>query len=132
VSTTPLFHKLEILKIKELCQYEIGKLMCKHSKKALPSSFYSLFTDISTVHERQTRSQTRNHLYVPKCQRSIKFQGSKMWIIILHKIQTNLQKTINRCIRNMNKNFFTHALLYKLKIHNFVTKFVTSSLWVAA
>jgi len=32
-STTPPFHKLEILKINELCQYEIGKLMFKHSKK---------------------------------------------------------------------------------------------------
>jgi len=54
--------------------------MFKHSKKALPSSFSSLFTDISAVHKRQTRSQTHNHLYVPKfatnrCQRSIKFQG---------------------------------------------------------
>ena len=33
---TPLFHKLEILKIRDLYHFEICKLMYLHSKKSLP------------------------------------------------------------------------------------------------
>jgi len=55
LSATPIFHKLEILKINELCQYEIGKLMFKHSTRALPSSFSSLFTD--TVSQQSTKDK---------------------------------------------------------------------------
>jgi len=106
--------------------------MFKHSKKALSSSFSSLF--ISTVHKRQTRSQTHNHLYVPKlstnrCQKSIKFQGSKIWNSIspeLKSLSFTKVKTIYKK-QLIDIQFFSHALLYKLKIHSFVTKFVIKS-----
>jgi len=55
----------------------------------------------------------------------MEFNFSRIEILMFHKIQNNLQKTINRNIRH-EYNFFTHVLLYKLKIHSFVTKFVTN------
>jgi len=99
-SATPLFHKLGILKINELCQYEIGKLI-------LPSSFSTLFTDISTVHKRQTSLRlTITFMYLNFLQivftqvhqisgfENMEFNFSRIEILILHKIQNNLQKTI--------------------------------------
>ena len=83
-SVTPLCIELGILKINELFKFEIAKLIHQHSHNLLPSGISSLFTDLSTIHSRQTRSQTQKSLYSPKfstqrCQRSIKFQGTKIW-----------------------------------------------------
>ena len=79
-SVTPLYFQLGILKIRpdELFKFEIGRLMHQHSHNLLPPGISSLFTDLSTIHSRQTRSQTQKSLYLPKfstqrCQRSIKF-----------------------------------------------------------
>ena len=41
---TPIFHALDILKIKDLFKYEVGKLMFQFSKKTLPLCFSSLFS----------------------------------------------------------------------------------------
>ena len=83
-SVTPLYFESGTLKINELFKFEIGKLMHQHSHNLLPPGISSLFTDLSTIHSRQTRSQTQKSLYLPKfstqrCQRSIKFQGTKIW-----------------------------------------------------
>ena len=83
-SVTPLYFELGILKINELFKFEIAKLMHQHSHNLLPPGISSLFTVLSTIHSRQTRSQTQKSLYLPKfstqrCQRSIKFQGTKIW-----------------------------------------------------
>ena len=83
-SVTPLYFELGILKIHELFKFEIGKLMHQHSHNLLPPDISSLFTDLSTIHSRQTRYQTQKRLYLPKfstqrCQRSMKLQGTKIW-----------------------------------------------------
>ena len=77
-SVTPFYFELGILKINELFKFGIGKLMHQHSHNLLSPGISSLFTDLSTIHCRQTRSQTSKSLYLPKfstqrCQRSIKF-----------------------------------------------------------
>ena len=74
-SVTPLYFELGILKINELFKFEIGKLMHQYSHNLLPPGISSLFTDLSTIHSRQTRSQTQKSLKLPKfltqrCQRS--------------------------------------------------------------
>ena len=76
-SVTPLYFESDILKMTELLKFKIGKLMHQHSHNLLPHGISSLFTDLSTTHSRQKR------LYLPKfstqrCQRSIKFQGTKI------------------------------------------------------
>ena len=64
-SATPLFHKLEILKITDLYQFEISKLMYLHSKKSLPHCFLDLFPPQQFIVEQQdpkhrTTSTLRN------------------------------------------------------------------------
>ena len=83
-SVTPIFHTLEILKTEDLFKYKVGKLMFQFFKKTLPVCFSSLFTHTSAIHNRSTRSQSLNNLYLPKystrrCQRCICFQGAKIW-----------------------------------------------------
>ena len=81
---TPKFHKLGILKICDLYTYEIAKIMHHHSTQTLPSSLSSLFTKISNIHRRYTRSVAHNDLYLPKFsnnryQNSIRYKGVKIW-----------------------------------------------------
>ena len=81
---TPFYHKLGILKIPELYKFEIAKLMHQHSKQNLPPAISNLFKPLSNIHNRITRSVSLNHIYVEKfstlrCQRSIKYQGAKIW-----------------------------------------------------
>ena len=83
-SITPFYHKLGILKIPELYKFEIAKLMHQHSKQNLPPTISNLFKPLSNIHNRITRSVSLNHIYVEKfstlrCQRSIKYQGAKIW-----------------------------------------------------
>ena len=66
-----------IMKWPKLCIYQF-------SKQTLPSHLNCLFDPLCTVHERCTRSKTKQSLYIPKfstswCQNSFKYQGSKIW-----------------------------------------------------
>ena len=70
--------------INELVKFEIAKLMYQHSHNLFPPGISSLFTNLSTIHSRQTRSQTQKSLYLSKfstqrCQKYIKFQGTEIW-----------------------------------------------------
>ena len=92
-SANILFHKLGILKIGDLYQYETGKLMYQYSKNNLPTGLSALFVNLSAIHNRQTRSQSLKSLYLPKfspsrCQRSVKFQGTKIWNFISPELKT--------------------------------------------
>ena len=83
-STTPLFYQYKILKIQDLYYFEIAKTMHQYSNKHLPICFTSFFTQTSSIHNQSTRSNIQNDLYLPhllssRCQRSIKFQGAKIW-----------------------------------------------------
>ena len=63
-SANILFYKLGILKIGDLYQYETGKLMYQYSQNNLPTGVSSLFVNLSTIHNRQTRSQSLKSLYL--------------------------------------------------------------------
>ena len=86
--------------------------MYQYSKNNLPFSLSSLFVNLSTIHNRQTRSQSLKSLYLPKfstnrCQRSVKFQGTKIWYSISPELKTyscNKFKTKykNQLIANYN------------------------------
>ena len=106
-SVTPIFHALEILKIEDLFKYGVGKLMFQFSKKTLPLCFSSLFTYTSAIHNRSTRSQSLNNLYLPnystrRCQRCICFPGTKIWnsispeikILSYNKFKISLKKQL--------------------------------------
>ena len=106
-STTPFFYEYKILKIQDLYYFEISKIMHQYSNKHLLICFTSFFTQTSSIHNRSTRSNIRNDLYLPHflssgCQRSIKFQGAKIW------------NSISPHIRNQSFNTFKHNIKIQL------------------
>ena len=64
-SVTLLYKKYGILKSTDLFTYEIAKIMYQFSKQTLPSHFNSLFNPLSIIHQRSTRSITKQNLYIP-------------------------------------------------------------------
>ena len=67
--------------------------MYQYSKNNLPTGLSSLFVNLSTIDNRQMRSQSLKNLYLPKfstnqCQRSVKFQGTKIWNLISPELKT--------------------------------------------
>ena len=91
-SVSPYYYKLKILKSPDSYIYEIAKIMHQHSRKVLPDYFYSFFTTTRQNHNRPTRSHSNNTIYLSKfsmsrCQRSIKFQETKIWNSIPIELQ---------------------------------------------
>ena len=85
-SPYPFYSKFEILKLPDLYNLEIDKLVHAHFKNKLPSSLSNYFTLTSQVSLRSIRStQTpKKLLYIPRystnwLQRCIKYQGVKIW-----------------------------------------------------
>ena len=83
-SITKQYHNLGILKIIDIYTYEVAKLMHQHTMQKLPHCFTSLFINISDIHAKNTRSNSKTTSTPPKystrrCQKSIRFQGPKIW-----------------------------------------------------
>ena len=82
---TPYYEQSKILKLKDLYTYEVAKMMHKHSRKQLPSSFNSYFATVNAKHTRTTRLASSDfNLFLPryrtkKLQRNFKYQGVKIW-----------------------------------------------------
>ena len=81
---TPIYRRLEVLKIKDLCKLETAKFMHQFSDKSLPASFEKYFTRTIFVHRYSTRTSERNDYFLPhfstsRLQRSIRFSGVKIW-----------------------------------------------------
>ena len=68
---TPQFYKLRILEIQDLYTNGIAKLMNQHSNQITPACFSTLFTNLSSIHARQTRSITNKNLYLPNTPHSV-------------------------------------------------------------
>ena len=81
-TVVPYLREHGILKISDLYQFEIAKIMHQFSTQSLPSCFADLFDRISNIHDRRTRSTVKNNLYLPKfstnhCQKSIQYWCGK-------------------------------------------------------
>ena len=80
---TSQFKKLALLKIIDLYNLELRKIMHERSRQLLPLCFNTLFNPISAIQNRFTQSIAKNNLYVPKYstfyQKSIKYQGPTFW-----------------------------------------------------
>ena len=81
---TPCFHRLKILKIKDVAKLEIAKFVHQSVNHSLPMYFQFYFHKVSMTHKRCTRSSSSDKLSIPlyltnRAQRSIKYQGSKTW-----------------------------------------------------
>ena len=80
-SVTPLYKKYGVLKLADLFNYEMTKIMYQFSKQTLPSHLNCLFDPLSTVPERCIRSKTKPNHYIPnfsisRCQNSFTYRNS--------------------------------------------------------
>ena len=67
-----------------MCLLELALFMFTFQAKQLPSSFFDYFELTNATHVKQTRSSTNDNYFLPhyqtmKLQRSIKYQGAKLW-----------------------------------------------------
>jgi len=81
---TPLYSQLNLLKLEDIHQLEIAKLMHNFHNNRMPNTFDRLFTAVNSVHTHETRSSTSGQYFChPVCsqygKRSNKFKGSRMW-----------------------------------------------------
>ena len=93
---TPFYSKLKILKIPELCEHEVAKLVFYHYHQRLPPLLSNLYIKTNLVFQKCTRSSsTANNpiLYISlykttRLQKSIRYQGVKIWNKIPPSIKT--------------------------------------------
>ena len=105
-SPTPFYGQLKILKLTELYEFEIAKLVHEFLHDKLPSSsvFSYLFQKSLQISHRFTRSNSnKNKLHIPlyrinRLQRSIRYQG------------VSVRNSIPMKIQNFPKHFFTIKL----------------------
>ena len=90
----PIYKKLEVLQIHDLYTYETVKFVYSCFYNLAPIPFIDFFTRVDEVSQRATRqSVDKFSLYTPRyptnrLQRSIKYQGVKIWNSILKDIKS--------------------------------------------
>ena len=81
---TQQYYKYEILKLEDLHNFEIAKLMYLFTYSKLPLNFNHYFAYSSHVSSYSTRHASSNDIFLPrfmssKTQHSIKYIGAKIW-----------------------------------------------------
>lgn len=82
---TPSYIDLNLLKLPDLYQHEIAKLMFRQTNNNFPLTFSNFFIKTTEVHYKTTRlALNKTSLRIPryktaKLQRSFKYQGVKIW-----------------------------------------------------
>ena len=75
---------LKILKLQDLVKLETAVFVYNYKSGQLPSTFRNYFTAPNNIHVKPTRATFSHNFFVPffktlKLQRSIKYQGPKIW-----------------------------------------------------
>ena len=78
---SPWYYQLQILKLDDLCKFEIAKYQYAHNK--LPHCFCNYFANFSDSHHYSTQNSSKHNLLLPrfltsKTQKSYKFVGAKI------------------------------------------------------
>ena len=108
---TPYYSKLNILKLPDLYKLETAKFVFRFMHNTLPQSFSESFVKASEISSRTTRSSGNRHsLYIPRysiisLQKSIKYQGVKIWNSIPLRIQNLPFSTLKKIQNSFNTNF---------------------------
>ena len=81
---TPLYRRSGILKLNDLFDFEVTKLMHQIIHRKTPKNFDSYFLYLSNILAYSTCQKFPNHLHLPRFhtsrpKRSIKYLGSKIW-----------------------------------------------------
>ena len=107
---TPYYSKLNILKLPDLYKFETAKFVYRFMHNTLSQSFSDFFVEASEISGRTTRSSGNCHsLYIPRyntnrLQRSIKYQGVKIWNSIPFNIQNLPFPTLKKILNSFNAN----------------------------
>jgi len=85
--TSPLFKKLNIIKLYDLVSYHIAVFMYRFKNSLLPPVFDTFFSKMNDIHQYNTRSAAKQSYYLPRVRTnyakfSIRFQGPKIWNLI--------------------------------------------------
>ena len=81
---TPQYYKYEILKLEDLYNFEIAKLMYQFTHSKLPLKFKHYFACSSDLSSYSTSRSSSNDIFLPrfmssKTKHSIKYIGAKIW-----------------------------------------------------
>ena len=82
--SSPIFRKLNIIKLNDLLSYHIAVFMYRFNNSLLPSAFDAFFSKVSEIHYYNTRSAAKQSYYLFKARTNygkfnIRFQGPKIW-----------------------------------------------------
>ena len=106
--SSPLFKSLELINFFDIALFQIAFFMCKFYNNVLPAAFHSLFTNVTSVHNYNTRFAAKHSYYLPYMYArtnygkfNIRFQGPSVWNTIDDSVKLSsstlyisLQKTI--------------------------------------
>ena len=91
--SAPLFKKLSLLNIYDINKQELATFMYKYKNRLLPTPFSDLFKYNNQVHNHNTRSSSKFHLWSIKSSheaKSLSHVGPKQWNMI-PRVITNSQ-----------------------------------------
>ena len=106
--TTPLFAKLNLLKLQEIITVYIACFMYNYSNSNIPNAFNSFFTAVNKIHTYNTRLASKSSFVFPRVRTNcgkfnIRFRGPKIW----NKIEESL-KTLS--FRSFKRELKAHFL----------------------
>ena len=108
---TPIYRRLQVLKINDLYKLETLQFMHQFPDKSLLALFEKYFTQTTFVHHYSTQTSERNDYFLPhfstsRSQRSIRFSGVKIWNsisckfknFISYKVYFGIQVAFNKAV----------------------------------
>ena len=103
---TPLYKKLNLLKLDDIYSLELGKIMHKFHPGNLPDNFNHLFTPVNQVHCHAKRSATRvayfwQMAHTKYGKRSLRHLGPKIWDNIDPFLHDSYQLTFEKQYRDV-------------------------------
>ena len=91
--SSPLFKKLNIIKLNDLVSYHIALFMYRFKNRLLPLVFDTFFPEVSEIHQYNTRSAAKQSYYLPRVRTNygkfnIRFRAPMIWNSIEEQIKT--------------------------------------------
>ena len=112
--SSPLFYRLKILKFVDLVFLYNSLFMHDYHFNNLSPSFKGFFSQVSFVHDHNTRTASRNTYYIDQIRTnygrfSLRFQGPKAWNSIEDKFKTRKKSSFKKEIAESLIRTYTSA-----------------------
>ena len=110
----PLFNKLDILNIYDLCRTQILLFVYKSCNNLMPSKYTNYFTRTKEVHQYSTRSSKYGNLFVINARKSCRVnslasRGPKYWNLLPNSLK--LAPSFAFFKRSLKKHFISQNLI---------------------